>query len=102
MREKYPKFLPFSRAFSLSFPAEKVNAPIEYQLEQAALGDLFTPEAYVWMKKLEFKNMLGRFQMEGPPISLEEYFQEITDVSEARKVFKEAAEAELGGFTSST
>lgn len=76
----------------------EVNAPIEYQLEQAALGDLFTPEAYVWMKKLEFKNMLGRFQMEGPPVSLEEYFQEITDVSEARKVFKEAAEAEWIGF----
>ena len=42
------------------------DAPVEYQLEQAALGDLFTPEADVWMKKLEFKNMLSRFQVEAP------------------------------------
>ena len=76
----------------------EVNAPIEYQLEQAALGDLFTPEAYVWMKKLEFKNMLGRFQMEAPPVSMEQYFQEITELSEAKKVFQEAESAERIGF----
>lgn len=76
----------------------EVNAPIEYQLEQAALGDLFTPEAYAWMKKLEFKNMLNRFQVEAPAVSMEEYFQEITELSEAKKIFQEAGAAERIGF----
>ena len=30
----------------------EINVPIEYELRQAVLGDLFTPEAYVWMKSL--------------------------------------------------
>ena len=33
----------------------EVNAPIDYRLEDAKLGNLFTPEAHAWMKKLEFK-----------------------------------------------
>ena len=31
----------------------EVNAPIEYDIAKAVLGNLFTPDAYVWMKKLE-------------------------------------------------
>ncbi len=74
----------------------EVNAPIS--LEEAGLGDLFTPEAYVWMKKLEFQNMLGRFQVEAPKASAEQYFQEVTELSQARKLFAEAAKAEGVGF----
>lgn len=76
----------------------EVNAPIEYDLKQAVLGDLFTPEAYVWMKKLEFKNMLSRFQMDAPVNPVEQYFQKITKRSEAEKVWKEAGKAERVGF----
>ena len=76
----------------------EVNAPITYSLEEAVLGDLFTPEAYVWMKKLEFQNMLGRFQVEAPKASAEQYFQEVTELSQARKLFAEAAKAEGVGF----
>ncbi len=74
------------------------DAPVEYQLEQAALGDLFTPEAYVWMKKLEFKNMLSRFQVEAPAAPVEQYFKEITELPEAEKILKEAGKAERIGF----
>ena len=74
------------------------DAPVEYQLEQAALGDLFTPEAYVWMKKLEFKNMLSRFQVEAPAAPMEQYFKEITELKEAEKILKEAGKAERIGF----
>ncbi len=77
----------------------EVNAPIEYHLEEAALGDLFTPEAYVWLKKLEFKNMLSRFQVETPAVSMEQYFIEVTELSEAKQVFQEAGEAERIGFS---
>lgn len=76
----------------------EVNAPVEYHLEEAVLGDLFTPEAYVWMKKLEFKNMLNRFQVEGPATSMEQYFKEVTERSEAEQVFAEAQKAAYIGF----
>ena len=39
----------------------EVHAPIEFDMEAAKLTDLYTPEAYVYMKRLEFKNMLTRF-----------------------------------------
>lgn len=76
----------------------EVNAPVEYHLEEAVLGDLFTPEAYVWMKKLEFKNMLNRFQMDGPVTSVEQYFKEVTERPEAEKVFEEAQKTACIGF----
>ncbi len=75
------------------------DVPIEYHLEQAVLGDLFTPEAYVWMKKLEFKNMLSRFQVEAPKAPVEQYLKEITKAKEAEKILKEAKQAKHVGFT---
>lgn len=76
----------------------EVHAPVAYQISQAALGNLFTPEAYVWMKKLEFKNMLGRFSMEAPENPLEEQFRLITDRQEADILFAEAKESGRAGF----
>ncbi len=37
------------------------NADIDYDMESAVIGDFYTPEAYSWFKRLEFKNMLSRF-----------------------------------------
>ncbi len=42
-----------------------VDAPIDYDLESARLGqtaDLYTQEAYLLCKELEFKKLLGRFE----------------------------------------
>lgn len=75
-----------------------VDAPIEHSLDQAVLGDLFTPEAYVWMKKLEFKNMLGRFQASSAKAATEEVFQEVTEEKEAKQIFAEAGKAARVGF----
>lgn len=76
----------------------ETNAPISCEIEQAKIGNLFTPEAYVWMKKLEFKNMLSRFQVEAPVNPVEQYFQKITEKKEADKIFAEAGKAEYRGF----
>lgn len=76
----------------------ETNAPISYEIENARIENLFTPEAYVWMKKLEFKNMLSRFQVEAPVNPVEQYFKKITDQKEADKVFKEAGKSEYRGF----
>lgn len=76
----------------------ETNAPISCEIENAKIGNLFTPEAYVWMKKLEFKNMLNRFQVEAPVNPVEQYFKKITDKKEADKIFAEAGKAEYRGF----
>ncbi len=46
------------------------HADLSYDPHEAALGDLFTPEAYELCKEWEFKNLLGRFDV--APASLEE------------------------------
>lgn len=83
---------------SKSLATIEVNAPIEYEVSQAQLGNLFTPEAYVWMKKLEFKNMMKRFDMESPVNPLEERFRKVTAKAEADRVFAEALKARRVGF----
>lgn len=64
-----------------------VNADIEYDVEQAVIGNLFTPEAYVYFKRLEFKNMLTRFDVEAPVNQAEEYFHTITMLDQAESFF---------------
>ena len=76
----------------------ETNAPITCEIENARIGSLFTPEAYVWMKKLEFKNMLNRFQVEAPVSPVEQYFKKISEKKEAERVFEEAGKAEYRGF----
>lgn len=76
----------------------ETNAPVSYEVSQAKIENLFTEEAYIWMKKLEFKNMLSRFQMEAPVNPVEQYFKKVTDPKEAERVFAEARAAERMGF----
>ena len=76
----------------------EVNAPIDYEVEQAKLGDLFTPEAYEWMKKLEFKHMQSRFPKESLEAPVQQHFRKITSAPEADQVFAKAREAGRIGF----
>ncbi|NCC43942.1 MAG: DNA polymerase I, partial [Clostridia bacterium] len=39
-----------------------IDSPIEFQWDSARLENLYTPEAYDWFKRLEFKNLLSRFE----------------------------------------
>ncbi len=74
------------------------DAPITYRLEEAVLGDLFTSEAYQWMEKLEFKQMLGRFGKNARTSPAERKFQEVTERKEAEKIFGKAQKAKGIGF----
>lgn len=75
----------------------EVHAPIEFDLEAAKLTDLYTPEAYVYMKRLEFKNMLTRFSDDmSQQNDLEQYFHVYHELDEIQNFFdgftaKEAA-----------
>ncbi len=40
------------------------DCKLDFDFEKAKMGDLFTPEAYKLCKKLEFKNILGKFEQD--------------------------------------
>lgn len=68
----------------------EVNADIAYELSDArlqAVSDLYTEEAYLLCKRLEFKNLLSRFEVEAPKNEAAEHFRKISDKEEAQKVF---------------
>ena len=40
------------------------ESPVEFSWEDARMGNLYTPEAYDYFKRLEFKNLLSRFDQQ--------------------------------------
>lgn len=67
------------------------NAQIAYDITSARIeqmSDLYTEAAYMLCKKLEFKHLLSRFEVEAPKNQAEEHFKCITSVKEAEKIFK--------------
>lgn len=85
-----------------------INAPIDYDLASAKAENLFTEEAYLLCKRLEFKNILNRFDVEAPKNLAEEHFTWIQvsnkddkDKNQNKKtqeILKKAAKAETIGF----
>ena len=68
----------------------EINADIDYDISKARLekiSDLYTQEAYLLCKKLEFKNLLSRFELDAPKNQVEEHFRLIADKKEAEKIF---------------
>lgn len=68
----------------------EIHADIDYELSDAGLesiSDLYTEEAYLLCKRLEFKNLLNRFEVAGPKDEAAEHFKKVTDKDEAQKVF---------------
>ena len=74
------------------------DSPIDFELEKARIGELYTEAAFELCKRLEFKNLLSRFQCQGPENQVTEYFQKITELSQVEEVFAQAAGAEHTGF----
>ena len=69
------------------------EAEFPYDLEEAKHGNMYTEEAYVYFQKLEFKNLLSRFDIAAPANKIEDGFQVIASKEEAEKVFEEAKTA---------
>ena len=75
----------------------ETRADIPFELEQARRGDLYTKEAHELFQKLQFKNLLSRFDVRVDANAVEEYFREVTDLEEIEQVFREAAKADVVG-----
>ncbi len=74
-----------------------VDADFPYELDEAKLGNLYTEEAYEYFQRLQFKNLLSRFDVKAPASKIEESFREITDLAEAKEVLDAAGRAECVG-----
>lgn len=73
------------------------HAEIDFNLENARLGNPYTEEAYGMFQRLQFKNMLGRFDVEPSTNAVEDSFREVSDLDEIEHVFAEAEQAECVG-----
>lgn len=76
----------------------QTDSPIEFCLEEAKIGNLYTEQAFALCKRLEFKQILSRFDCEGPSNDVTEHFHVVCDFSEAEAVFEKAKKAEGAGF----
>lgn len=74
------------------------DSPVEFSMEDALIGDLYTPEAYEFMKKLEFKSILAKFGAESMKENeLENGFEIVDGLSEAETIFEKAGNALKAG-----
>lgn len=73
------------------------HAELEFSLEDAKHGNMFTKEAYTWFQKLQFKNLLGKFDVEAAENEVEKAFREVTEQEEIERIFSEAKKAECVG-----
>lgn len=76
-----------------------LDADFEYELEEAKLGDLYTEEAYVWFQKLQFRNLLSRFEVAAPASKIEDAFKKIVKKSDAEKIFVKAKGQKIVGVS---
>ena len=76
-----------------------IDCDYDYDWEQAKLGNIYTKEAYAFLKRLEFKNMLSRFQVEAPGNQeIEDRFLLTDELGEADRILKKAQEASVLSF----
>ena len=77
------------------------DVPIAYDFAEAKLDgvqELYTEEAYLLCKRLEFKNLLGRFEVDAPRNQAQEHFKIVRKKSEAEKIWKKAGNNPIGYF----
>ena len=82
--------------YDLSLLSKKLStidtdAAFDFSWEEARLGNLYTPEAYEMFRRLDFKNLLSRFDQEQQPQAME--YQVITDPQKAGELFRQAQAA---------
>lgn len=83
---------------SKKLAAINVDAEFDYEIEEGKIGNLFTEEAYEWFQKLQFKNLLGKFEVQAPASEIEGHFESISDPEKVGKAFEKAALAETVGI----
>ena len=75
-----------------------VDAELNYDVTEAKLGNLYTEAAYEMFQKLQFKNLLSRFEVSPLSNGIEDQFQVLTKKKEVEEVLEKAKSAEVVGI----
>ena len=74
------------------------ESPVEFSWEDARMENLYTPEAYDYFKRLEFKNLLSRFDQQETEQKALPSWRIVEDFAEAENIWKQAEQAEQIGI----
>ena len=75
----------------------KLDADFPFELRQACIKDPYTPKAYDWFMKLQFKNYLSRFKDKLKDHDITENFHVISDLKAFEKIFLKAGKTKEVG-----
>ena len=76
-----------------------IDADIDFNPADSAVGNIYTQEAYQLLTGLEFKSILQRFDIDGMEMpKAEDHFRKVTDFAEAEDLFMQAKEAKTAGL----
>jgi DNA polymerase-1 len=72
----------------------KVDCELDFKIDEATLGNLYNEDVYLIFKRLEFKNLLSRFQTEEVSSStgIENNFTLVEDLGQAEQIFAQMKE----------
>ena len=73
------------------------DSPIAFEWEEARLGELYTPDAYEWFKRLDFKNLLSRFEKTEVKESVQ--YRIVEEFGEAENIWEQARGALQSGVS---
>ena len=73
-----------------------VNAEFDYSFENATFDEIFNRDAYEMFKRLNFRNLLSRFEGDVTKTEIKVDFKDITTKAEADAAFKAAAKYASG------
>ena len=65
----------------------KIDSPLTYTLEEARVGNFFNEASYVLFKKLEFKNLLNKFENGVSNEEISDSFHLVENLAEAEALF---------------
>lgn len=74
------------------------DAPVDYEFKDAqidGIDSLYTEEAFMMCKRLEFKNFLPRFDVQAPKNNVEENFKVISDKKSLDGIIKRASKKDV-------
>ena len=67
-----------------------VDSPVVFEYEQALVHDFYTEDAYKMFKKLEFKNLLSKFEKGISHEDITKDFHFVTELSDTENIFEKA------------
>ena len=74
----------------------RTDADVELDREKARIHDFYTEDAYKIFKKLEFKNLLSRFEKGISNDDITGKFHTVTDLTKVENLFEKAGKEETG------